>query len=149
MAEHDITAWYQRRLKGQTEKSLGLGHDEEGQEFKETAQLVFREEVDAFTRRRIKVFSGYALDQLVATAAKGLPLANWLVGKGNNGAQLPDAFSNTWFVQLDLAMKSQQQLVRGLKEHSTFFLFRYAKYDVSAARLSQLPQLYGSQFLCH
>jgi hypothetical protein len=132
MVESDVTEWYQRRLKGQKEKVIGLGPEEEGQEFKETAQLVFRAEVDDFNRHRIMAFSSHAPDRLVATAAKGLPLANWLVGKGSNGASLPAAFSNTWFVQLDLAMKSQQQLVRGLKEHSAFFLFRYAKYDVSA-----------------
>jgi hypothetical protein len=131
MTESDITTWYQRRLKGQTEKGIGLEPDMEGQEFRETAQLVFRAEVDALDRHRIKTFSGHAPDRLVATAAKGLPLSNWLVGKASNGAQLPDAFSSTWFVQLNLAMKSQQQLVRGLKEHSAFFLFRYAKYDVS------------------
>lgn len=132
MTESDITGWYQKRLGSQAEKGVGHVPDEEGQDFKEIARLVFCAEVHAFNRRKVRAFSGYARDQLVATAAKGILLANWVVGKGANGAQLPEPFSNTWFVQLDLAMKSQQQLVRGLKEHSAFFLFRYAKYDVSA-----------------
>lgn len=133
ITESDITAWYQKRLKGQREKDdfICAGEEGEGQEFKETAQLVFRAEVDAFKRRKIKTKFGHHPDQLIAKAARGLPFANWLVGKGKVGEALPDAFSSTWFVQLDLAIKAQQQLVRGLKEHSAFFLFRYSKYDVS------------------
>lgn len=133
LAERDITAWYKKRLGSQREKNdfVGAGEESDGKEFKETAQLVFSAEVDAFKRRKVKTFAQNT-DQLVAKAAKGLPFANWLVGKGKEGEALPDAFSSTWFVQLDLAIKAQQQLVRGLKEHSAFFLFRYSKYDVSA-----------------
>ncbi|TID17874.1 hypothetical protein E6O75_ATG10519 [Venturia nashicola] len=131
LAENDITTWYKNRLRGQREKNefVGAGEESNGQEFKETAQLVFRDEVDAFNRRNVKAF-GRDTDQLVVKAAKGLPFANWLVGKGKEGEALPDAFSSSWFVQLDLAIKAQQQMVRGLKEHSAFFLFRYSKYDL-------------------
>ncbi|RDI83168.1 hypothetical protein Vi05172_g6780 [Venturia inaequalis] len=131
MTEKDITAWYKKRLTGQREKGDVACPDEEseGQDLKETAQLVFRAEVDALKRRNVKAF-GQNTDQLVAKAAKGLPFANWLVAKGKEGEPLPAAFSSTWFVQLDLAIKAQQQLVRGLKEHSAFFLFRYSKYDL-------------------
>lgn len=132
MAESDITAWYKKRLRGQREKDdfIGAGEESDSKEIKETAQLVFRTEVEALKRRNVKAF-GQNTDRLVAKAAKGLPFANWLVGKGKQGEALPDIFSSTWFVQLDLAIKAQQQLVRGLKEHSAFFLFRYSKYDVS------------------
>ena len=42
----------------------------------------------------------------------------------------PPAYTSTWLIQLKLALENQQQLNRGLKEHSPFLLFRNAKYDI-------------------
>lgn len=126
-AERDVTAWYEKKI-GQIREKDG---EEAGQALKEAAQKALRKDVEALNGGKLKLFRRRTQDSFVASAASGLPLAQWLLEKGSEGAKLPDAFSNTWFVQLELAVKTQQQMVRGLKEHSAFFLFRYAKYDVS------------------
>jgi hypothetical protein len=126
--ERDVTVWYEKKIGHIQEK----GGEEAGQAVKESAQKALRKDVEAFKKKKLKLFRRRAQDSFVQNAARGLPLAQWLLEKGSDGAKLPESFSNTWFVQLELAVKTQQQMVRGLKEHSAFFLFRYAKYDVSS-----------------
>lgn len=70
-------------------------------------------------------------DKFVHKMAVGLPFALWLLEKESNGEELPEMFTTTWFVQLELALANQKQLTRGLKEHSPFITYRYSKYDVS------------------
>ncbi|KAH0294534.1 glycosyltransferase family 4 protein, partial [Aureobasidium sp. EXF-3399] len=60
----------------------------------------------------------------------GHPYALWLLEKEAGGAALPEIYTTTWFVQLELAFANQRQLTRGLKEHSQFITFRYSKYDL-------------------
>jgi hypothetical protein len=136
--ERDVTAWYEKKINRTQEKG-----EEASQALKEAAQKALRNDVDAFNGKSLKFFRRRGQDSFVANAAKGLPLAQWILEKGSDGAKLPDSFSNTWFVQLDLGVKTQQQMVRGLKEHSAFFLFRYAKYDVSCASRFSSDSLQG------
>ncbi|KAF2423713.1 hypothetical protein EJ08DRAFT_595586 [Tothia fuscella] len=126
MKESDVVQWFQAKRKNTFEK-YGIN---EGQSLKEAAQKAFLERVTSVKKQRFRFLNRAVRDQLVEKAAHGLPLAQWLLEKNSEGAKLPEAFSNTWFVQLDLAVKSQQQMVRGLKEHSAFILFRHAKYDL-------------------
>lgn len=74
-------------------------------------------------------------DAFVQKMAIGHPFAMWLLEKESGGEELPEMYSTTWFVQLGLALANQQQLVRGLKEHSPFITYRYSEYDVSIAML--------------
>ena len=70
-------------------------------------------------------------DPFVAKMAKGLPFADFLLRKDVSAGEPPELFTTTWFVQLELALDNQRQLMRGLKEHSSFINYRYSRYDVS------------------
>jgi hypothetical protein len=69
-------------------------------------------------------------DAFVNRLAEGHKYVVWLLEKESNGEPLPAPYSSTWLVQTKLALTNQQQLIRGLKEHSPFLLFRNAKYDI-------------------
>lgn len=98
------------------------------------ARIALRHDVQAFERRS-KLSSLFRpnekIDNFVEKMAVGLPFALWILEKESNGEELPEQFTTTWFVQLELALANQRQLIRGLKEHSAFITYRYSKYDVS------------------
>ncbi|RDW73621.1 hypothetical protein BP5796_07063 [Coleophoma crateriformis] len=70
-------------------------------------------------------------DPYVAKLAAGHEYVVWLLKKESNGQPLPVPYSGTWIVQTKLAVANQQQIGRGLKEHSPFLLFHVAKYDLA------------------
>jgi len=83
-------------------------------------------------------------DPFVEKMAVGHKFAMWLLKK-ETGDELPEMYSTTWFVQLELATANQRQLVKGLKEHSPFITYRYSKYDVSSCWLLELAYTNLSQ----
>jgi len=72
-----------------------------------------------------------AADTFLKKLEEGHPYVVWLLKKESNGQPLPPAYTSTWLVQTKLALTNQQQLNRGLKEHSPFLLYRIAKYDLA------------------
>ncbi|KAH7009665.1 hypothetical protein EDB80DRAFT_776044 [Ilyonectria destructans] len=75
--------------------------------------------------------SGVLSDPFVARIAKGLPFIDWLFRKTNpNRDDHPDMFSTAWFTQLNESKNAQLGLIRGLKDHNVFTLFRLARYDI-------------------
>lgn len=130
--ERDITTWY----RNQTETDSDSSGDEkdkfasfrgsDAEAFFKRASELFSSEVDAARRKKLTT-SG---DSLVAKAAAGLPYAQWLLTKDDGSSTTTEPFTKTWLVQLDLELKRHEQLVRGLKEHNIFILWRYGKYDL-------------------
>jgi hypothetical protein len=109
----------------------------EAQDTATRARLALRMAVHEYQNRSLarKLFSSEPiLNPFVKKMAIGHPYALWLLEKEAGEANLPEIYSTTWFVQLDLAFANQRQLTRGLKEHSQFITFRYSKYDVSTGR---------------
>lgn len=126
--EKDLIAWH-NSLKKQDSTSEG-----DSQEIAARARLALRTAVHEFRNRSLfrQTFNSEPdMDPFVKKMGIGHPYALWLLEKEAGGAELPEMYTTTWFVQLELAFANQRQLTRGLKEHSQFITFRYSKYDVS------------------
>jgi hypothetical protein len=125
----DVEEWYSAKL-GETSSDSNSTMDSETESLTVLSQRAFAESVQAYTQRRR---GAPATDPVVARAARGLPYAMWLLRKSHpeDEAAIPQPFSTTWFAELKTALNTQQQLSRGLKEHSPFMLFRHARFDVS------------------
>ncbi|KAK1753914.1 hypothetical protein QBC47DRAFT_429327 [Echria macrotheca] len=131
----DINQWYTARVyKGPvpddtTESSVRIDRDET-QDLSAHAAKVFRQHLEVghlSTRLRSPAFgSGGLVERVVA----GLPYIDWLLAR-EESTETPERFSAAWFGQLSQALKSHQQMVKGLKEHSIFMLFRYAGLDIA------------------
>jgi len=125
--EKDLLAWYKQ-------KQSSAAQTEDGASLAASARALLQTEIAGYA-----VPTWYApwrygqdKDSFVCNMAIGMPFAQWMLEKEAPGADLPETFTATWFVQLELALNNQKQLMRGLKEHSQFILFRYPKYDVSS-----------------
>jgi hypothetical protein len=137
--EDDIGAWYSNKQPfGPDREKSDKGTDGADR----SAILAFREDIQACRVGSFKSRKRGATDDLVAKVGKALPLILWLVernneanGKINPNAKPEELFSKSWFAQLEQALERQQDLARGLKEHSIFVLFRHGEYDVSTKRL--------------
>lgn len=127
--EKDLMTWYSNKMKD--EKSV---LESDSQKLAADARLALRQEVHKYRNRNLfrKLFKDErGTDPFVRKMGIGHPYALWLLEKEAGGADLPESYTTTWFVQLELAFANQRQLMRGLKEHSPFITFRYSKYDVS------------------
>ena len=131
LSEQDVLDWYSHR-----EKQARSASDDESTSPLDSstaaqAQLAFRSAV-ASCRRKAgpTVFGGERVDSVVARISKGMPYVDWLLLKEFPESDPPEAFTPEWFNTLGEAVKKQQQLFRGLKEHSIMILFRHARYDV-------------------
>lgn len=131
--EKDLITWYNSMRKEKQDPVSGG----DAQDTATRARLALRMAVHEYQNRSLarKLFSSEpVLNPFVKKMAIGHPYALWLLEKEAGEANLPEIYSTTWFVQLDLAFANQRQLTRGLKEHSQFITFRYSKYDVSTGR---------------
>jgi hypothetical protein len=129
--EKDLITWYNSVMKEEQESVPGG----DSQDIATRARLALRLAVHEYRNRSFfrKVFSSEPnINLFVKKMGIGHPYALWLLEKEAGGAELPEIYTTTWFVQLELAFANQRQLTRGLKEHSQFITFRYSKYDVSA-----------------
>lgn len=71
-------------------------------------------------------------NELVRKVADGLPFIEWaLKAELGDEVKMNEVFSVPWFAQVVEALNKRRQTVRGLKEHSIFMLYRYARLDVS------------------
>ncbi|CCG84862.1 protein of unknown function [Taphrina deformans PYCC 5710] len=70
-------------------------------------------------------------NQLVTKLAPGIEYSRWLLKKdAGPGASVPAPYSSAWNNQLKVSLNTYQNFVRGLKEHSAFLQYRYAKNDI-------------------
>ncbi|KAH6983617.1 hypothetical protein BKA56DRAFT_672274 [Ilyonectria sp. MPI-CAGE-AT-0026] len=123
-SQKDIIEWYSARLcPGTTDEGL---KDQDA-----LALEAFSAALESYQRRTAEAQATNVLsDPFVSQVAKGVPYIDWLFRKMNPTGNHPDAFSTAWFTQLNESKNQQNQLVRGLKDHNVFTLFRLARYDV-------------------
>lgn len=128
--ETEILEWYRQRAGRSTEEleKLSLTTDEIKARTKQACDRLL--EAIESCQSRSRYLSG-PCDPFVEKLAAGHKYVLWLLKKESNGQPLPLAYSSTWMVQAKLALANQQQISRGLKEHSPFLLFRNAKYDLA------------------
>lgn len=133
--EKDILTWYRNLLEIESDSSSGdekenikiaVRVDTDVERFFERASSTFSRQVDLWRKRRLNNSN----DPFIAKVAAGLPYAQWLLTKDDGASPQYEPFTKSWLVQLDLELKRQEQLIRGLKEHSIFILWRYGKYDL-------------------
>lgn len=93
----------------------------------DTACEEFYQAIQQYNNTPFKRFRAQR-DPLVARTAMGLPYAFWLLKK--EGSTPPKPFSAAWFPKMKTVLDSHQQLIRGLKGHSIFFLFRLGRQEI-------------------
>ncbi|KAK4200751.1 family 4 putative glycosyltransferase [Triangularia verruculosa] len=137
--EKDILTWYTTRLEKQNSgtqssstSSVSDSLSENADDFKKLALQTFRETIQEgstnFGHLKNTVLTP---DPLIRRVVKGMPYILWLMKKDATEDNQPaEMFSVAWFSQLSQALKRQQQMAQGLKEHSIFMLFRYGKLDI-------------------
>lgn len=132
--EKDLMAWYTSMIK----KETGLDPSGSSQEVAADARKSLERQVNDFRTRGLfsQIFgTSQDVEPFVKQMAVGHVYATWLLEKEAGGAELPEIYTTTWFVQLELAFANQRQLMRGLKEHSPFITYRYSRYDVGTSYL--------------
>lgn len=127
ITENEILDWYSDKAEqfARDDKSSSAG-DDQAKVRSRMAREAFTKAIEEYNGRFIKSWG--KKDPLVERTAKGLPYAAWLLRKDDG--PIPDPFTTAWFPQLKTAIDRHKQLVRGLKEHSIFILFRLAKNDI-------------------
>ncbi|PNS18882.1 hypothetical protein CAC42_5421 [Sphaceloma murrayae] len=126
--EKDLVAWFKAKVADEDDED---DEDADDNLLAVEARDLLKAEVRRYHERSlyVKIFYRVA-DDFVKKMAIGHPYAMWLLEKEAGGQELPEMYTATWFVQLELALGNQRQLVRGLREHSPFITFRYSKYDI-------------------
>ncbi|KAK3682047.1 hypothetical protein B0T22DRAFT_432377 [Podospora appendiculata] len=141
IAEDDIVSWYTAKLKQQqpttssSQSSLRTISDDSPEVHRKLALRSFSETVALYRQRLFNVnikrlCPGTASDHFVQRVGNGLRYIDWLLQIENRDKEPVETFSVAWFAQLTEAMKSRRQMAQGLKEHSIFMLFRYARFDI-------------------
>ena len=120
VSEKEIQDWQKARA-GSKEAVSGDACDE------------FFQAIKSYENTPFKTFQAQQ-DPLVAKTAVGLPYAFWLLRKEGPGVVPPKPFSAAWFPKMKTVLDGHQQLIRGLKGHSIFFLFREGVNEVSLAQ---------------
>ncbi|KAF2157779.1 glycosyltransferase family 4 protein [Myriangium duriaei CBS 260.36] len=125
--EKDLVAWFKEKVADPDDEDF----EQDDNLLAAEARDLLKAEVHRYHNRSLYMKIFYTVsDQFVKKMAVGHPYAMWLLEKEAYGADLPETYTPTWFVQLELALGNQRQLVRGLREHSQFITFRYSKYDL-------------------
>ncbi|KAK0707728.1 hypothetical protein B0H67DRAFT_543007 [Lasiosphaeris hirsuta] len=134
LAENDILEWYSSRARMESSSDNGSEASIAVVDTDLTLKLAlraFRESVASHQRAMLYVRGAVLIpDTLVQQTARGLPCIEWLLQRESQGEHPSEPFSVSWFAQLSQALKKQQQMAQGLKEHSIFMLFRYARFDI-------------------
>lgn len=148
VGEKDIIAWYntkeQSKVEEDSESDLE-GNKEDGSNIKLTEQnspapspevkrkmalSAFRKEVEAYSPGFMGFGRTKNADALVTRMAKGMPYLEWLLKKDDAARPRADTLTPGWFGQVSQALKTQESMAQGLKEHNIFILFRYARFDI-------------------
>lgn len=148
-SERDILEWYSNRLEknrfsgSSTQVSIDSQESQDSTSeavLKDIAWRAFQQSVEVYQRGFLRHPRGtkslYGDNDLVKKVAKGLPYIKWLLhAEMVEGTQPTELFSVPWCAQVAEAYKKRRQMGQGLKEHSVFMLFRYARLDVSVRSL--------------
>ncbi|KAI7424007.1 glycosyltransferase family 4 protein [Hortaea werneckii] len=123
--EKDLLTWYR--------KHASVDSDADATALAGTARYALQQEIIRVQRqKRSWAFWNRSkdTDPFVMKMADGMKFADFLLRKDASAGEPPELFTTTWFVQLELALDNQRQLMRGLKEHSSFINYRYSRYDL-------------------
>lgn len=132
--EKDLLTWYR--------KHASVDSDADATALAGTARYALQQEIIRVQRqKRSWAFWNRSkdTDPFVMKMADGMKFADFLLRKDASAGEPPELFTTTWFVQLELALDNQRQLMRGLKEHSSFINYRYSRYDVSNQSFQTFP----------
>lgn len=153
--EKDIVAWYEEtHVPAEKAVSETSSSEDAATPLPTRARAMLMQQIHATRSRQWWRRPSIPEDPFVRKLAEGYDFAIWLLLKDDSEAKLPMPYTSTWLVQLELVLKNQRQMERGLKEHSPFILYRYSKFDVgllfSLQFLSPLhPALWPSPRLLH
>ncbi|KAK0733184.1 hypothetical protein B0T26DRAFT_808046 [Lasiosphaeria miniovina] len=135
----DLVTWYSARLErlerlertqrtqrrlsdSSSAETLPTASKESPAVVKKLAVDAFRDSVESYRHSLRSRLGGGILapDPLVRRVEKGLPYVHWLLLKEAHGKEenVSAPFSVPWFAQVSQALKKQQQMTQGLKEHS-------------------------------
>ncbi|KAF3761887.1 family 4 glycosyltransferase [Cryphonectria parasitica EP155] len=152
VTEKDILGWYNTKLEA--EAGQPLADTASDRDNKATSRMVKTEEENNVTpevkrkmgllafRRQVEAYShgvlgfgatSHHVDPVVARVAKGMPYLDWLLKKDDPARPRADTLTPAWFGQVNQALKTQEQMAQGLKEHNIFILFRYARFDIGVS----------------
>ncbi|GAM86496.1 hypothetical protein ANO11243_045100 [Dothideomycetidae sp. 11243] len=125
--EKDLVKWFKEKVADPEDEDF----DQDDSLLAGEARDLLKAEVHRYHNRSLYMKIFYKVsDDFVKKMAIGHPFALWLLEKEAGGQELPETYTPTWFVQLELALGNQRQMMRGLREHSQFITFRYSKYDL-------------------
>lgn len=120
--DKQVLAWYR--------SSFALDDDFEDFE-------LARQSLEQAVQRARRPNTGFPLSKrapvadLITQLAPGLEYSRWLLKKDiGPGASVPAPYSSAWNNSLKVSLNTYQLFLRGLKEHSAFLQFRYAKNDI-------------------
>jgi hypothetical protein len=130
LTETKMVQWFQKRFPDQREKDDAT--------IVTAARVALAAEVCKIEDQKRWWTRKTHIDEFAGPIAHNLPLMNFLLSAHSGGSGTPpELFSSTWFVQYELALNNNRQLMRGLKEHSAFIHYRYSRYDVSGPMISE------------
>lgn len=123
LKENDLLKWF-KDLKPESKEldSIALAA---------AARSALFDALDQDNKGQAAWFKKPPRDAFAAKINDGLPESLFLLKKECAGTEMPEMFTTTWFVQLELALNNQRQLMRGLREHSAFINYRYSRYDIA------------------
>jgi hypothetical protein len=133
----EVIEWYKIHVAAENNDET---EELTGDALSKAATTAFQNAVEAYKGKGIT--NRHDEDPLVARAAEGLRFALWLLEKESpnpdknakkEAKRDVEQWSKIWLSKVEQALKSTEQLARGLKEHSVFVLFRYGQYDVSVS----------------
>lgn len=122
LSDAQIIAWFRKTDAGQ-----GLEDD------LEFARSTLEQQVQACCRAKGAFSEGiqYPQDTFVEDLARCFAYSQWLINKYASLGKNPSApYSSVYNSSLKVCLKSHQDFVRGLREHSSYFQFRYAKSEI-------------------
>lgn len=141
ITEKDILSWYDAKMEA--EESSGSNKGSTGHKLaednispeakKKLALLAFRKKVEAYSDGIFGFGRTKHADPVVVRVARGMPYLEWLLKKDDPARPRAETLTTGWFGQVSQALKTQEQLAQGLKEHSIFVLFRYARFDIGTS----------------
>lgn len=149
ITEKDIISWYNTKMEARAEEESTEMASETGkclartrtkteetlspEAKKKLALLAFRQEVEAYSDGIMGFGRTKLADPVVARVAQGMPYLDWLLKKDDPARPRAETLTTGWFGQVNQALKTQEQLAQGLKEHNIFILFRYARFDIGSS----------------
>ncbi|PSR81532.1 hypothetical protein BD289DRAFT_462063 [Coniella lustricola] len=145
VSEKDVMSWYTAKLEADSARGVpsGRGGDKSAERVKveevsaevkrKMGLLAFRREVEAYSSGILGFGATAHADPVVVRVAKGMPFLDWLLKKDDPARPRADTLTPAWFGQVNQALKTQEQLAQGLKEHNIFLLFRYSRFDIGVS----------------